>query len=113
MTVRVAVAPDQHSGVVLQVADRGPGLGPGDAEKVFERFYRADRSRARANGGSGLGLSIVASVVSAHGGRVEAANRPDGGAVITVHLPWYPPVPPVVEAGRGAPGGGPRGSGGR
>lgn len=72
---------------VLTVSDSGPGLREGQAAQVFERFYRADPSRSRAHGGAGLGLSIVASIVSAHGGRVEAASRPGGGTVFTVHLP--------------------------
>jgi two-component system OmpR family sensor kinase len=80
---------------LLAVADRGPGIGE-DAAHVFERFYRADPARSR--GGSGLGLSIVAAVVSAHHGEVEAANRRGGGTVITVRLPMASepagPAPP-------------------
>lgn len=72
---------------VLTVSDSGPGLSDEQAAKVFERFYRADPSRSRAHGGAGLGLSIVASIVKAHGGRVEAVRRPEGGSVFTVHLP--------------------------
>jgi two-component system, OmpR family, sensor kinase len=72
---------------VLSVADEGEGFGDTPVDKIFERFYRADPSRSRAHGGTGLGLSIVQAIVVAHGGRVEAANGPDGGAVITVHLP--------------------------
>ncbi len=69
----------------LVVADEGPGLPAGEEEKVFERFYQADR--ARAAGGAGLGLAIARWLVAAHGGRVQAANRPEGGAVFTVELP--------------------------
>jgi two-component system, OmpR family, sensor kinase len=71
----------------LSVADSGPGLTPEQAEHVFERFYRADPSRARTAGGAGLGLSIVAAVTEAHGGRVYAASRPDGGATFSIELP--------------------------
>ncbi|HEX5271347.1 MAG TPA: ATP-binding protein, partial [Gemmataceae bacterium] len=53
----------------------------------FERFYRADLARTHENGGAGLGLSIVHAIVTAHNGSVEAANRPEGGAVFTVTLP--------------------------
>ncbi|MBA3524228.1 MAG: HAMP domain-containing histidine kinase [Geodermatophilaceae bacterium] len=69
----------------LQVADAGPGMAPEVAAHVFERFYRADGARSRARGGSGLGLSIVAAVVAAHGGTVAVESTP--GAVFTVRLP--------------------------
>jgi two-component system OmpR family sensor kinase len=71
----------------LAVADHGPGLTGEQAERVFERFYRADSSRARANGGAGLGLSIVAAVTEAHGGTVEARPTPGGGATFVITLP--------------------------
>ena len=71
----------------LSVADHGPGLGEDEAARVFERFYRVDSSRARASGGAGLGLSIVAAVTEAHGGRVETLSTPGGGATFVVTLP--------------------------
>jgi two-component system OmpR family sensor kinase len=71
----------------LVVADEGPGIEPAIRSRVFERFYRADPSRSRARGGAGLGLSIVESVVSAHGGRLEVDERPGGGTRFTVWLP--------------------------
>jgi len=83
-TVRVA---EDGVGAVVEVSDSGPGLPPDEAPHVFERFYRADPSRSRASGGSGLGLSIVGAIVHAHGGTVSASNRPDGGAFFTVRLP--------------------------
>jgi signal transduction histidine kinase len=58
-----------------------------DLGRVFERFYRVDKSRTRDPGGTGLGLSIVRHLVELHGGRVSAANRPGGGAVFTISLP--------------------------
>ena len=75
--------------VVLEVADDGPGLTERQQQLVFERFYRADSSRGREDGagGSGLGLSIVASVAQAHGGTAAVRSRPGGGAVFTVRLP--------------------------
>jgi two-component system OmpR family sensor kinase len=76
---------------VLEVRDHGPGLPPEHAVKVFERFYRVDASRARSQGGgSGLGLSIVTAVVTAHGGRVGVAPTPGGGATFRVELPLAP-----------------------
>ena len=82
--VRAAVAGDE---VHIQVRDTGPGLPPGEEERVFERFYRLDKSRARTSGGSGLGLSIARSLARAHGGDLTAANHPQGGAVFTLRLP--------------------------
>ena len=72
---------------VLTVADHGPGLTEEQAAHVFERFYRADPSRARASGGVGLGLSIVAAVVEAHGGTAEVQATPGGGATFVIALP--------------------------
>ncbi len=73
---------------VLEVADRGPGLTPAQAERAFERFYRADQ--ARTSGGTGLGLAIVAALVSAHGGRVWVESPPGGGAIFRIALPLAP-----------------------
>src|SRR5919109_689213 len=73
--------------VVLEVADEGAGVPAEEADRIFERFYRTDRSRTRSRGGVGLGLSIVRSVVEAHGGVVGYFARPGGGAVFRVTLP--------------------------
>jgi two-component system phosphate regulon sensor histidine kinase PhoR len=76
--------------IVLSVADEGPGIPEADLPRVFERFYRVDKARsrdARDPGGTGLGLAIVKHLIGLHGGRVTAANRPEGGAVFTVELP--------------------------
>ncbi len=91
---------------ILEVADEGPGLPPGEEGVVFERFYRADTARARTGpgpsgttGGTRLGLSIVAAIVAAHGGTVHAGSPPSGrGAYFLVALPITPPPPPPVEA---------------
>ncbi len=72
---------------VLEVADEGPGLTPEVAAKVFEPFYRADKSRARQSGGAGLGLAIVAAIVEAHGGSVALRTQPGEGATFSVRLP--------------------------
>ncbi|WP_344907970.1 HAMP domain-containing sensor histidine kinase [Actinomadura meridiana] len=73
--------------VRIEVADAGPGLSPEQAERVFERFYRADEARSRAGGGTGLGLAIVAALVAAHEGLVEADSAPNEGATFRVVLP--------------------------
>jgi two-component system, OmpR family, sensor kinase len=72
---------------ILEVADQGPGLSAEDAGRVFERFYRADPSRARDRGGTGLGLAVVAALVEAHGGRVTLDTSPGSGATFRVYLP--------------------------
>jgi two-component system OmpR family sensor kinase len=73
--------------VWLEVRDSGPGLAPSQLHRVFERFYRGDESRSRDSGGIGLGLSIVASIVDAHGGTVAVSSRPGAGACFRVELP--------------------------
>ena len=75
---------------VVEIADNGPGLTEEQAARAFERFYRVDASRSRIHGGAGLGLSIVAAIVAAHGGSVSAASGPGGGATFTVRLPLEP-----------------------
>ena len=72
---------------ILEVGDTGPGLDDEQKARVFERFYRADSARTRSTGGSGLGLSIVAALVSAHQGRVTVTDNTPTGATFTVHLP--------------------------
>jgi len=84
VTVRVGTVDDR---AVLEVCDEGPGMTREDAQRVFERFYRADTSRTRASGGTGLGLSIVDSLVRAHGGTVTVATAPGNGCTFTVSLP--------------------------
>ncbi|WP_304106030.1 cell wall metabolism sensor histidine kinase WalK [Mycolicibacterium bacteremicum] len=84
VTVRVGTDGDD---AVIEVCDEGPGMNPEDAQRVFERFYRADSSRTRASGGSGLGLSIVDSLVLAHGGTVSVDTAPGQGCRFRVALP--------------------------
>jgi signal transduction histidine kinase len=103
VTLTVAEAPDDPGVLVLRVADEGPGMDPADADRAFERFYRADASRTRSAGGTGLGLAIVSSLVAAHGGSVEVDTAPDKGAVFTIRLPRSGPAdgPPSEEAAGG------------
>jgi two-component system phosphate regulon sensor histidine kinase PhoR len=76
--------------VVLRVEDEGPGIPERDLERIFERFYRVDKARSRESGGTGLGLSIVKHLVQRLSGEVYAANRPQGGALFTVKVPYQP-----------------------
>ncbi len=72
---------------VVIVADEGPGMNSGDAARAFDRFHRADTSRTRASGGSGLGLSIVAAIVAAHDGSVAMSSAPGAGTTVTIRIP--------------------------
>jgi two-component system, OmpR family, sensor kinase len=101
---RVRVWSDAEAAAgVVEVADDGPGLTREQAERVFERFYRADSSRSRvpngssSAGGAGLGLSIVAAIAAAHGGRALVRSTPGDGAVFRVELP-------LIAGGGPAPG---------
>jgi len=93
----------QGPAVALSVIDAGPGLTPDEASHVFERFWRADKARSRAKGGSGLGMAIVAQIVQAHGGQVRFDSSVEGGTTVTVTLPLAtqqePPAGPVPAAG--------------
>jgi two-component system OmpR family sensor kinase len=77
----------QNGHAEIDVIDHGPGVPAAQRERIFERFHRADPLRSRDQGGSGLGLSIAAAVVSAHGGRISVDDTPGGGATFHVELP--------------------------
>lgn len=78
------------AGVRIEVSDTGSGIAPEDLPHVFDRFWRAEKSRSRQTGGSGLGLSIVRKLIEAHGGTVEAHSTPGTGSTFTLHLPGLP-----------------------
>jgi two-component system OmpR family sensor kinase len=104
--IEVAVG-SANGEVRLEVRDHGPGLPTGDADELFERFWRSEGGRERGRAGAGLGLAIVAGIVDAHGGRVHAGDAPGGGAVFVVTLPAAPapaPAPPApADGGRAGP----------
>jgi two-component system OmpR family sensor kinase len=86
----------------LRVVDHGPGIDPAHGSRVFDRFYRADPGRSRERGGSGLGLSIAASILAAQGGRIHHEPTPGGGATFVVRLPLTAssqPLPGTATAG--------------
>jgi two-component system phosphate regulon sensor histidine kinase PhoR len=85
-TIRIEAAPAAAGRVALVVADEGPGIPDDDLSRVFERFYRVDKSRARDPGGTGLGLAIVKHLVELHGGTVRAENGPERGARFTITI---------------------------
>jgi len=85
VSVRIGRTGGGFAGVSIE--DSGPGIPSAELARIFERFHRADSSRARSSGGFGLGLSISKALVDAYGGRIEARNRPEGGAEILVELP--------------------------
>jgi two-component system phosphate regulon sensor histidine kinase PhoR len=84
--IRADARPDGRA-VVLRVEDRGPGIPPGERERVFEPFYRGGARERNDAPGSGLGLSIVRHVVRAHGGSVRVEGREGGGAALVIELP--------------------------
>jgi len=96
VTLRVTTGGDH---AVVEVEDDGPGVAPQEASRIFERFYRADQSRSRHDGGAGLGLAIVASIATAHGGHAGLRPSPGRGALFWISLPLYhPPVPAGTPA---------------
>ena len=84
--IEVALKADGKK-ILVSVHDNGPGISEEALPYIFERFYRADRSRSRSEGGSGLGLSIALQIAVLHGGTLTAGNDPQGGAIFTLSLP--------------------------
>ncbi len=70
--------------VEIHIADNGSGIDPADLPKIFEPFYRGDPSRSRRHGGTGLGLTIVKTIVEANGGRIKAESRPNEKTIFTI-----------------------------
>ncbi len=90
--IQLIGVPAPHGGATIEVVDEGPGMEPAVASRIFERFFRGDAGRARGDGGSGLGLAVVKSIVTAHGGRAEVETSPAGGTRIRIVLPGGAPA---------------------
>jgi signal transduction histidine kinase len=85
---QVRITGERQAGtVILSVSNTGPGIAPEDLPRIFERFYRADKSRTGGGGHTGLGLAISKAIVEAHGGSLEASSQPGAGATFRVRLP--------------------------
>jgi signal transduction histidine kinase len=85
---RVTIDAQRRDGQVrVSVRDTGEGIADDDLPRVFERFYRGERSRSRSSGGAGLGLAIAKGIVEAHGGSIEVTSRPGEGSIFTFTLP--------------------------
>jgi two-component system OmpR family sensor kinase/two-component system sensor histidine kinase BaeS len=76
-----------HNPVIFRIGDTGPGISPEDLPYIFDRFYRADRSRTRGSGGAGLGLAIAKQIVLAHGGAIWAESVVGHGTIFNIALP--------------------------
>jgi signal transduction histidine kinase len=76
--------------IEIVVTDDGPGIPKESQDRIFERFYRADKARSREQGGTGLGLAIVKHVIQAHGGEVRIESEPGAGSKFIVNLPAIP-----------------------
>jgi two-component system OmpR family sensor kinase len=95
---------NRNQRAAIAVIDHGEGIPPQIREKIFQRFWRADTSRARETGGSGLGLAIVASIVATHNGSIEVLDTPGGGSTFRVWFPlaWSPNAPqPLASSNAG------------
>ncbi len=83
--------------VGVAVSDTGVGIDPDGRDRIFDRFYRADRSRSRASGGSGLGLAICKEIATAHGGRIWVDSEPGHGSTFSIGLPAGKPPPQTTH----------------
>lgn len=85
--MEVRLSPGLGGGIRIRVADQGVGMEPEELDRIWERFYRVEKSRARRYGGSGLGLSIVRRLVELHGGTIEVRSRSGDGTTFLMEFP--------------------------
>jgi two-component system OmpR family sensor kinase len=96
--VSISTSRDTPATAQIAVSDTGPGIAPQDQAHIFDRFYRADPSRARSNGNTGLGLAIARAIVLAHGGTIGVQSQPGIGARFIITLPALPPREHLLQA---------------
>jgi signal transduction histidine kinase len=113
VTVTLAARADAAGGVVIDVADTGPGIPAADLAHVFDRFYRGSAARRGVPGGAGLGLAIVASLVEAMGGAVSVSSAVGQGTTFSIRLAAVPDATPPAPEGAGGDSGGVGGTSGR
>ncbi len=89
--IKIQLVKKTNSAEII-VSDNGSGVKTEDLPFIFDRFWRGEKSRARASGGAGLGLAICKQLVEAQGGKISAANRPEGGLQVTVSIPFTPKI---------------------
>jgi heavy metal sensor kinase len=92
-TIAIRVKRTGDDGVLIAVADQGPGIPPEHRERIFDRFFRVDQSRTRNGGGAGLGLAIAKWAVEIHGGQITLDKAPEGGSEFRILLPLTDPKP--------------------
>lgn len=95
-TVKVELLRDL-SNILIRITDSGIGIPKDEIQKIFDRFYRVDKARARETGGTGLGLSIALDAVKLHGGVIEVSSEEEKGSTFTIVLPYDSGTPPVPE----------------
>lgn len=98
-TVAVTIEPDYRGNIILMVEDNGIGISQSDLVHIFEPFYRAERSRNRHTGSSGLGLTIVSELVKLHSGRISVRSRLKEGTTVTIVLPYSKNTTTDIKAG--------------
>jgi len=85
--ITIRVFPGDECSICVAICDTGAGIPPADQERVFERFYRVDKTRSRASGGTGLGLPIAKQIIEAHGGKITLKSKPGEGTEMQFCLP--------------------------
>lgn len=95
-TVKIELMRDLGN-ILIRIADTGIGIPKEEIQKVFDRFYRVDKARARDTGGTGLGLSIALDAIKLHGGYIEVSSEEDKGSVFTIVLPYNSDSAPIID----------------